>query len=478
MNPSLATFIYWCGIAGLFYLDRDKAARPSKALWLPVTYFWIIGSRPVSAWLGIAPAGSADVQLNGSPFDAVIFGVLLAAAISVLMRRQSKARILLAANWPILLYFFYCLISVTWSSHPDISFKRWIRSTSDVAMVLIVATDSQPIIALRRLISRLGFVLLPASLLLIKYYPGLGRGYSPDGMVENTGVTTNKNVLGVILLVISLGTLWQVITILRAKGQADRRRHLLAQGLLLALGILLLQMAHSATSIACFMLGGGLILATNLRAFRGRPARVQALCLAVVLAGAFTFLFTGQSDVANTLGRDSNLSGRTEIWAVLIPTVPSSIVGAGFESYWISPSIEIVWKTLLAKGWWHPEVLVTEAHNGYIEVFLNLGWVGVGLISFILISGYRRAIAAIRLNPSVGGLALAYIIAAAVYSITEAGFRSPDPIWIFLLLAIVSATGVTAGFFGESVTRQRASSLISSSLATACTTAYRTGPIG
>jgi hypothetical protein len=40
---------------------------------------------------------------------------------------------------------------------------------------------------------------------------------------------------------------------------------------------------------------------------------------------------------------------------------------------------------------------------------------------------------------------LAYIVAAAVYGITEAGFRMLNPIWIFLLLAVVSANGIAAG---------------------------------
>ena len=70
------------------------------------------------------------------------------------------------------------------------------------------------------------------------------------------------------------------------------------------------------------------------------------------------------------------------------------------------------------------------------------------LFRSILISGYRRAVAAFRLNPSIGSLMLAYIIAAAVYSITEAGFRMLDPIWIFLLLAVVSANGIAAGLLG------------------------------
>ena len=89
---------------------------------------------------------------------------------------------------------------------------------------------------LRRLVSRVGFLLFPASVLFIKYYGDLGRGYDPAAEPMNTGVTTNKNILGVMVLVISLGTLWHVITLLRAKGQPNRRRHLLAQIMLLAFG--------------------------------------------------------------------------------------------------------------------------------------------------------------------------------------------------------------------------------------------------
>jgi len=478
MNPLLAAFICVCGIAGLFYLDRDKTIHTSKALWLPVVYCWIIGSRPVSVWLGIGPQTGTEAQLNGSPFDAAIFGILLIAAICVLLGRKNKTRTLLLANWPILIYFSYCLISATWSSHPDISVKRWIKATSDLAMVLIVVTDGAPGVALRRMISRIGFLLLPTSLLFIKYFPSLGRSYTPSGLIDNTGVTNNKNLLGVLLLVISLGALWQILTLMRAKGRAGRGRHLCAQSVLLAFGCALLKMAHSATSVACFILGGGLILATSLRAIRGRPFRVHALCLALVVSGGLTFIFAGRADMADALGRSSNLSGRTDIWAALIPTVPSSIVGAGYESYWISPSAEKLWSSLSEAGWWHPEILVTEAHNGYIEVYLNLGWIGVALISLILMTSYKQAVAAIRLNPSIGSLTLAYVIVSAVYSITEAGFRSPDPMWIFLLLASVSSSAAISGFFRERVRLEFADSGSAAAAASGVAGLYRSGWMG
>src|SRR5579863_339830 len=453
MNPSLATLICASGIAGLFYLDRDSSLRTSKALWLPVVWLWIVGSRAVSAWLGVTPTG-ANVQLEGSPLDAAVLGALSVTAIGVLIRRNRQARKLLAANWPILIYFLYCLVSVAWSYHPDVSFKRWIKAIGDLAMVLVIATEPRLRDALYRLFSRVGFLLFPTSVLLIKYYPDLGRGYTPDGAPMNTGVTTNKNMLGVLVLVISLGTLWRVITLMRATGQSERGRRLLAQSVLLAFGIALFGMANSSTSTACFVLGGGLILATSLRAIRSKPARVHMLCMAIVVTGGLILLLGGESIATNALGRNPDLTGRTDIWAAVIPSAPNSIVGAGFESFWISPFVQNFQRKMV--GFWHPEEL-NEAHNGYIEVYLNLGLVGVCLILLILISGYRRATAAFRLDQSAGSLMLAYLIAAGVYSITEAGFRMLDPIWVLLLLAVVSSSAITDGPFGGKTPKVSAS---------------------
>jgi O-antigen ligase len=442
MNPSLASIICVCGIAGLFYLDRGDSADTSKALWVPVAWMWIVGSRPVSLWLGLPPTGG-NVQLEGSPVDAAVFAVLLAAAVVVLIHRGGPTRAFLSANWPILIYFLYCLVSIFWADFPGVAFKKWIKAIGDLAMILLIVTEARPVAALGRLLTRTGFLLLPTSVLFIKYYDKLGRGYTVDGATMNTGVTTNKNMLGVILLVISLGTVWRFLSLLRTKSHPNRGRHLLAQGVLLAFGISLLVMADSVTSLVCFVLGTVLILATEMQRIKTRPGRVHILVAMIVLAGGLAMLL-GQSTVTNALGRQSNMSGRTEIWAAVIPAVPNPVVGAGFESFWIGPSARKVWSSLV--GWYHPE-WINEAHNGYIEVYLNLGWVGVVLISFVLVSGYSRAIAAFRLNPSVGSLMLAYITVAAVYSITEAGFRMLGPTWIFLLLAVVSASGVVKGLF-------------------------------
>jgi O-antigen ligase len=445
MGAPLALLICSIGVAGLFLLDRDNSVRNSKALWLPVIWLWIAGSRPVSVWLGTAgrDSGALASTLDGSPMDAAIFEALIAAGIIVLFQRRNRTIALLKASGPVLIYFLYCMISTAWSPIHGPAFKRWIKDVGDLVMVLLLVTDAQPIAALRRLYSRVGFILLPFSIVVTRY-TDLGRGYDPDGNPMNTGVTTNKNSLGLIVFLVSLGALWHVRSLLLDKEAPNRARRLVAQGTLLTFGIVLLQMAHCATAIACFVLGGGLMLATSLRAIRHRPGRVHALCLAIVLVGGLALLFGGESIVTSALGRNSDLTGRTDIWKASIAAADNLVFGTGFESFW-NVNVEKVAHGL--PGYWEIHNLVS-AHNGYIEVYLDLGWVGVCLIALILITGYRRAGKAFQRDPQFGSLILAYIATGAFYSITEVGFRVLTPSWIFLLLAVVSASGVAAGLFG------------------------------
>jgi O-antigen ligase len=91
-----------------------------------------------------------------------------------------------------------------------------------------------------------------------------------------------------------------------------------------------------------------------------------------------------------------------------------------------------------------PNFYLNEAHNGYIEVYLNLGWVGVSLIGLILITGYRDIIDAFRRNPERGALLLGFFLAVLFESLTEAAFRMMSPSWIFLLLASIAASQAVA----------------------------------
>ena len=455
--PLLATLVFAIGIAGLFYLEspwhlrcassgslslyRHDSEDASKALWLPVIWLLINGSRSVSAWLGMGPPPREPVdQLPATDLlDQLFAGTLMVLGAIILIRRRRDVGRLLKASWPIVLYFSYCLFSLLWSDFPLWGFKRWVRGLGDLVMVLIVATDAQPTAALRRLLSRIGFVLLPVSVLLIKYYPKLGQAIGVWGDRVCTGVTTDKNTLGGLVCLVALGALWQALSLVRDSKEPNRARRLLAQCTLLAFGVQLLFAAQSATSGACFILGAGLIFATSLPLIRRRPAAVHALVLTILLGGALTELLGGRAAVTAAMGRDADLTGRTNIWGIVIPMV-NPIGGAGFETFWLGPRVARVF-AMIAGG--RALAAANEAHNGYIEVYLNLGCLGLVLIALVLGHGYGRSVSAFSRDSTLGALLIAYVVTAAFFNITEADFRILSVEWFFLLLSLLAASRAT-----------------------------------
>jgi exopolysaccharide production protein ExoQ len=434
MSPTLAAAAFALGIAGLFYLDRDPSVRTSKGLWVPVIWLLIAGSRNVSQWL--AAGNWSAYQLNttsyseGSPLDRWVYTGLLFAGLAVLAARGPKVVRMLRANAHLLIYFGYCALSIAWSDFPDVSFKRWTKAVGDLAMVLIVLTDARPDAALKRLLARVGFVLLPVSVMLIKYFPDLGRTYDPGFGVWTpsfTGVTTNKNELGMIALVFGLGALWRFLGDLRSTDK-HRLRRLCAQGVLLGIVGWILASAHSTTSTVCFIFGGSLIVASSMPRWLRKPALIHMIVLGILGVSVFSLFL--DSSMVSTIGKDPTLTGRTDIWKLVLGLAGSPVVGTGFESFWLGPRLEKMW----AVYWWHP----IEAHDGYLEVYLNLGWVGLTLLGVMIVVGYRNALAVFRRQPQKGGTRIAYIVVALVYNMTESAIRVLNPVWLLFLMSITA----------------------------------------
>jgi exopolysaccharide production protein ExoQ len=437
---SLITFIAWAvGIGSLFFLNRDDTQRTSKFLWLPVIWFWINASRPISVWLGLGSEVAGDSSSTGSGIDQVVAGLLILFGIVAILQRRRTSMAVLRASWPIVLYFSFCLFTLLFSDFSGWGFKRWSRSLGDLIMALIIVTEAQPAAALKRFFSRTGFILFPASIILTKYYPNLSRYYTPEGMLLVGGVTTNKNILGVGTFLLALGALWQVLSLLNGGKQPNRVRRLIAQGILLSMGLELLMMAHSATSGACFVLGAFLLLAIGLTKLR--PATLHALVVVILVGGGLVNFLGVQGGVMKAMGRSSDFTGRAPIWKTLQGMDTNPIVGAGFETFWMGPRLEYMDRKFQG---------INEAHNGYLEVWLNLGGIGLVLIVLVLGQGYSRAVAAFRRDPLLGGLLVAYIVSAVTYNVTEAGFRMLGPEWIFIVLSVVAAGRFSAVGYNRS----------------------------
>jgi O-antigen ligase len=437
----IATLVFAAGILGLFLLDRDPKSHTSKALWIAVIWLSIAGSRSVGQWIGTLHGASitdttsdASAYTEGSPTDRLVYSGLLLAGLIVLVRRRQEVLGILRANWPLVAFFLYCAVSVAWSDYPDVAFKRWIKALGDVVMVLIILTDRDRYAAIKRALAWTAFLLIPISVLFIKFYPDLGRGYHPWIWTPYyTGVATNKNELGRLCLILGLGVVWRIVTALRSEQRAARNMHLLAFGACLAMVSWLLWMAGSMTSMSCFFMAGALMLATSLRMVARKPWVVHVMVFAILAASVTTLFLDMGSGVLQTMGRDPTLTGRTDIWKLVLGMAGNPVFGTGFESFWLGKRLEKMWSIY----WWHPR----EAHNGYLEMFLSLGWLGIVMFGIVLVTGYRTVVSAFRRNAEEGKLRLAYFTVAVAYNFAESAFGSLNLIWICFLLATISVPG-------------------------------------
>ena len=439
MPPLVATILFFLGILVLFALDRQANGRTSKALWIPVMWLLIGGSRNISEWLHMgSPMSQGERYLEGSPLDRAVLGALIIFGLIVLLTRPRQVGAVLRASAPVLLYFVYCGMSSLWSDHPDVAFKRWIRAVGDVVMILVVLTDTDWLVALKRVLTRVGFLLLPLSVLLIRYYPNLGRGYSISGETMFwTGVTSDKNGLGMICLVFGLGNLWYLIEIYKEQKGPERTRSLVAHGILVLITLWLLWESNSMTSISCFALAAALMAAAGRWPLARKPVVVSLLAATAVAFSAFALFSGGAGGLLQTMGRNPTLTGRTEVWKAILPFAQNPIFGSGYESFWLGDRLVTIGQMINSPG-------IQEAHNGYLEIYLNLGWIGLALLALIIAMGYRRVVVlTLRQHPNTGKLMLAYFVLALIYNFTEAGFKMQNPVWIFFLLAVMAIPKAT-----------------------------------
>src|SRR5882724_4713900 len=101
MTRQLALCIFVVFVLWLFAKDRKWRPMTSGALWIPLLWLAIIGSRPVSFWFGGGlKVETADDYLEGSPLDRNVFLLLMVAGSAVLLRRVGNwGRIFASNRW-------------------------------------------------------------------------------------------------------------------------------------------------------------------------------------------------------------------------------------------------------------------------------------------------------------------------------------------------------------------------------------------
>lgn len=297
-------------------------------------------------------------------------------------------------------------------------------------MVLIVLTEPDPREAMVRLFKRCAYIILPISILFIKYFPDLGRGFDQwSGAAVNCGITTNKNILGLDCMILGYFFIWHLISVWQLPKGRERRDELILISGLLAMVFWLLNMAHSSTSLGCMLLATGITLVLGLKIIKKEGLNFYMVGV-IIFAIVAEFGFHASALVIEALGRDATLTGRTEIWDMLLHWDINPVVGTGFESFWLGERRDKIWDIF-------PVLQLNSAHNGYLETYINLGLVGLLLTFGMALATYFKAARALLNDFHFGRFRLSYLILFLVYNWTEVGFRTHTvQFFVFFLVAI------------------------------------------
>ena len=438
MPPKLAALLTIVLILYLFWIDRKNNEGLSKAIWVPFVWMLFSSSRSISEWLNLGTpdlSASATIALEGNSLNRNVYLFLIIAGILILLKRKIDWRTIFIKNSWIWLYFAFGALSFAWSDYPYISFKRWIKAFGVVIMALVIVTEARPYMAIGTILKRLAFILLPVSVLFIKFYPEFGRAYHM-GRPLFTGVSSGKNGLGALCLISGIYFTWNLLYGHGNKNEPGQRLHYTIYLIVIPMIAWLLHMADSATSLACMVFALGLFVTAKHPVFTRNPRNIVIFFISITaLFGMLELAFGIKDTIFILLGRSPDLTTRVPMWEYLLSMANKPLVGFGYESFWLGDRLIAVqerWGDLV------------QAHNGYLEMYLNMGIVGVFFIICWIGSGIIKVNRYFLINYSAAILRFCFITVVALYNYTEATFYGSSPMWMLFFIGILFIPGQIA----------------------------------
>lgn len=397
------------------------------------------------SWWGLAPAAIFIVAagLGGSVGDGtassaaatgygftedprrlIVLGLAYCWALIWLLSRAGEVSKLAQCTWPLWLLVGYAGASMLWSQIP---FKVFINTghyagETLVALAAVYAVRDD----LRRLslmlVGTLGIVVLLSLFAVPLHWPN-----SIDVETGRWGGTAgNANILG-LMSAILLGAATSVFL---TRGAWLIR--LGSAGLALA-AMLTLRGSGSATSLifASVLTAGTVWLQFARKASStGLPARVVSGAFMLCLAVAFAVSFLPETFQARTwltvLGKSETLTGRTEVWAF------------GWHMFLQRPLFGYSFDSLASVlGGFHRGV--GHLHNGYLDLLVRGGLVGIAIYLLTLLRAMYRLLQVTARTPEAAFWFM-LLVADLAYELAEASLMRPvHVIWLAFLLAVTVA---------------------------------------
>ncbi len=421
-------------------------ARPHAAVWdrligwYAVTVFvmgtgaFVVLTAPEAAGPSMPPgmeaAGSAAAD-SYPPFLAFWAGAYL-VALAILVSGWARSREPVYPATVLLVFVLLALTSTVWSVNPGVTGRRAIALAGTVAIGAALAsrlTALQVLEYLRRAI----VVVAVVSLLL--YLARTPQALDP---VHGTlrGVLATRNSMGRMM---ALGMVASVAVAILDRSSARR----VGWWAVPILAALVLSQSVAGTIVAVLAPASLALVAAR---WSG-PARdcVVVVGSAGVGVTAWAALLSGTSswaDIAGLAGRDTTLTGRTEIWARVWTGVEQyPLLGHGFGAFWHPDGDPLARNIRLAM---HYEV--PHAHNGLLDVAVDLGAIGVAVAVLITVTLGVSGISALRSGDRATALlrlsAASYLVLS---NVAESNFLVQNTVaTVLVAVALSRGTGLSA----------------------------------
>lgn len=244
------------------------------------------------------------------------------------------------------------------------------------------------------------------------------------------GTLLHKNLLARLMLVSALASLLVALNI-------RRRCYRYLVFAVCGLSVALIVLSTSKTALVVFATLVVLLPLYNALRWSDGLAIPFFITLTLIGGGIATFVVSGWDSLLVSLGKDPTLSGRTDIWEVVIDDIGKRPwFGYGYQGFWQEKGdAELVWRIIRYK--------VFHAHNGFLNIAVELGLVGLCLFVLSVIFIYLRALRWARLGKTSEYLwPITYITFLLMYNYTETtNIAQHSLFWVLFVTTSLSLKG-------------------------------------
>lgn len=367
-----------------------------------------------------------DPTVEASDPANVFFVIVTLVGMAILFRLRPHLIARIARLSPlILLTCIFTVASSLWSDAKTLVLKRALTHFGTMMVALYLPTRLGFDGAIR-LVARSIVVAAILSLLAGIFIPNLGIMHSPGNYGRWRGIFSFKNPLAQVM---GIGVILQYYIMLTSKKK-------IFTAIFAGLEALLVVIAGSATVLGLIILASAGIAIYTILKRGGIFIPIVVICLAPLAALVAIVIMLEPNLLFGLIGRDSTLTGRTELWALAWQAAQDRpFFGHGFQGFWDSGDLVVgeIWSTI---GW-----LAPNAHNGLLEVALELGAVGVLLVGSLLLQALFRILSLLTIQGAANQMCVSVIvlICVVIHSGTEAVLlRQTDISWFMIMLMSLS----------------------------------------